>query len=281
MNFEHLKERVQAHAAVAVDAARSFRNFDQMAANDDYIHHSDLRTPEARTSERINTGISSRAISGNSSSESARRASRHEELLKQMTQFSMELEDNDHNVDEESKDMSMLIKLQKKEEEEVEKRSKNPKRFLEDLDHRLSLPDIPVDEPGEVFSPIVEESTTQPHWARWMTKNAPAMVNIFVKSAPKEQELRPMLGPLSRRQSEFDGQDDEDPMHHVAVASSSILGADDQAAFERLKHSSDPISFISNSITQNPHFCFILFTLVFGSLVYFYTRHREELDDVS
>jgi len=35
------------------------------------------------------------------------------------------------------------------------------------------------------------------------------------------------------------------------------------------------------SIKQNPHFVFILFTLILGSAAYFYSRRREEIDEVT
>jgi hypothetical protein len=58
-----------------------------------------------------------------------------------------------------------------------------------------------------------------------------------------------------------------------------VLQAKDQAEI-RLGAQGDPITLMLNVVKQHPQFAFIAFTLVLGSAVYFYSRHRTE-DDVA
>lgn len=307
MNFESFKAkavaRVKEQAAIAADAARSVSNFDAMAANDDYIHHDDLRTPDAPTQTREQLlKTSSPAPSRNRSpstrskspvvvvstrSRSPRTQSTRTNaaaILSQASQFSSMVSSDDDEDD---------VEL-------AERKVKNPNRFMADLDQRLSRPEevLVQEEPNHqpvAMTPLSSSSSQAklPGWlkspvmANMLAKlQSPATTNSSVVTTGRSEERRPMIvGPLSsRRLPDNDDQpDEEDPMEHHVVVSSSMLGADEQAELMRMAQTtrSDPLTTMLTTIKQNPQFAFILFTLVLGSVVYFYSRHKEEIDDVT
>lgn len=275
MNFELLKARVKAQAA---DAARSIRNFDEMAAKDDYIHTTDLRTPD-NTTKSSEPGRKERSP-----------RSKATDVLNQATEFSS-LMDND-------------VEQQLKEEEKVKEKKKNPNRFMDDLSDRLAKTDegsnrLQITPPKEEIQKDHQQQQ-QPQWKSWIVQS-PVMANVLSRlqsptsaitskqQAPpsKQQKMQPTVGPLSaRKQVEQDENDDiEDSMDNFVMTSSvSVLGADEQLELERMRmatKSSGPMTAALTSIKQNPHFVFILFTLILGSAAYFYSRRREEIDEVT
>lgn len=324
MNFESFKAkavaRVKEQAAIAADAARSVSNFDAMAANDDYIHHDDLRTPDdAPTREELlrkattisnsrsrspsNTTTrskspSSATVVGSSNRSRPPNRTQHSTrinaaaILSQASQFSSMVSSDDDDEDG----------------GEVERKVKNPNRFMHDLDQRLSRPEevLAVQEDPQqqpVAMTPLSLSSSQAKLPGWL--KSPVMANMLAKlqspttmatssvvTTGRSEERQPMIvGPLSSRwlQPDNDNQqqhdDEEDPMEHHVVVSSSMLGADEQAELMRMAQSttarSDPLTALLTTIKQNPQFAFILFTLVLGYVVYFYSRHKEEIDDVT
>jgi hypothetical protein len=290
MNFERIKAQVQKQAAVAADAARSIRNFDQMAANDDYIHHDDLRTPEPKT-KRESTSPPRESGSRQPSKSPPRGASTRAtaaQALSQATQFSSLVlpEDDDDFSDNED---SQAIQQQK---EEATKKKKNPNRFMDDLDERLARVEEKNDRTTSLeIEPPTPTFQSPQQWSGWL--KSPVMVNVMSKfqspSVRTDEERKPMLaaGPLSARRAAQEADDsdydEEDPMENHTVVMSSMLGASEQAELERIRMASKA-DFLTTALTKlkkNKEFAFILLTLVLGSAAYFYSRHREEIDDVT
>jgi hypothetical protein len=291
MNFDLLKARVQKQAAVAADAARSIRNFDQMAANDDYIHHDDLRTPEPKVKRESTpprkslSGSSSRQPSKSPPRSASTRATAAQ-ALSQATQFSslvLPEDDDDFSDNEDSRAM------QDEEEEERIKKKKNRNRFMDDLDERLSRAEENNDRTSlEIEAPPPAASLQSPQWSGWL--KSPVMVNVLATFQPpsvRDEERKPMLlaaGPLSaRRAAQEADSDEEDPMEKHTVVTSSMLGALEQVELERIRMAAkaDFIATAFTKLKKNKEFTFILLTLVLGSAAYFYSRHREEIDDVT
>lgn len=302
MNFEILKARVQKQAAVAADAARSIRNFDQMAANDDYIHHDDLRTPDAHPAEspqqrqvRVReevTRINNRQQQQlppirrtKSPPRSASVRSTAAQALSQATQFSTMLSYSDEDDDDEQ----IIV------DDEQPKKKKNPNRFMDDLDDRLAAPQEEVTTNERNMQKLeIEPPRLQQQLSGWL--KSPVVANVLSKlqsptafsNTANKEETKPMLtvGPLSRRAAQDDDSDDdeEDPMEHHTIVSSSVMGASEQAELERIRgmaNSGGLLTSMMTTLKKNKEFAFILFTLVLGTAAYFYSRHREEIDDVT
>jgi len=286
MNFELLKVRAKEQANKAKEAARNIGNLDQMAANDDYIHHSQLRTAEAKKLELD---------------------SNFPNALLQANQFSMTNQDQQNDgadfFGEEDEEIGIELKRKRK-------RKKDPNRFMEDLTERLAKPE------EEILDPINDDFNTgiesTPSFERRRESSPfkkhpllssitssiiklPVVANTLSKLMPggfkiqelNEEESKPMLlGPLSQRKLKEDNKNntEEDTMKDHVVVSSSVLDAEEQAELERIRTNSTKskgLSFVVDTMQQHPHFVFIIFTLLLGSSVYFYSRHREEIDDIS
>mmetsp|Transcript_3050 Transcript_3050/g.4628 ORF Transcript_3050/g.4628 Transcript_3050/m.4628 type:complete len:283 (+) Transcript_3050:78-926(+) len=281
MNFNSLKERVKAQAEAAKEAARSIRNFDEMAAKDDYIHHEKLRTPDSKP---IRSSLP-----------------KHNALL-QATQFSMMEQDEDYNLEQQtSKSRENIhhreVSLGDEENgiEMKEKRKvKDPNRFMDNLSERLARAeeldlDKGLTDDATESTMGTDSSENQQQRPKWGTLvNSIIVANVFSKLNLKNdsEEAKPMLlGPLSRRKLQEDDKNiGDDSMEHGIVVSSSVLGAEEQKELERIKmgtSKSGMVSSVEKCIQQNPQFVFIIFTLLLGSAVYFYSRHHEEMDDVT
>lgn len=298
LNFEVLKARVKAHAA---DAARSIRNFDDMAAQDEYIHSADLRTPESRikhdemTASRYPPPTS---FGGNAPTVTVTTTARklpptktHAlDVLNQATEFSSLMGDNDDRT------IPQQVPLVHDDDKSAKEKVKKPNRFMDDLSDRLSKTEQGNDRVQinavslEIENP---EQTTQvqPLWNSWSVKT-PVLANVLSRfQSPPVSDMRAILGPLSARKVQEEAQRDvesqskddmDDSTNDYIVRSSiSVLGADEQAALDRMRLSSEPHAATVASILQNPHFAFILFTLILGSAAYFYSRHKEQMDDVT
>jgi hypothetical protein len=293
LNFEVLKARVKAHA---VDAARSIRNFDDMAAQDEYIHSADLRTPESRwkDNETARRNAPPPSLAGNATTVTRKSTKTNaSDVLNQATAFSSLLGDSD----DPTIDQQVLLVV----DEPAKEKTKKPNRFMDDLSERLSKTEegndrvqiktasLRIDDP---------EHTTQPPplWNSWSVKT-PVLANVLSRfqsppvSTNKPEEMRPMVGPLSARkvqeedhgdvESQYTDDMDDSTNDFVLRSSISVLGADERAALDRMRTSSEPITTTLASILQNPHFAFILVTLILGSAAYFYSRHKEQIDDVT
>jgi len=173
----------------------------------------------------------------------------------------------------------------------------NISAFCSDVMASIKAEEAPVENPPQQSAPAQQQQQA-PHWGNWLPTSAPVFASVLSKlqsptsvmySSSKE-EMRPMLmGPLSSRRVVVEEHDEDDPMqHHVVAVSSSVLGADEQAELERMRMamtaphpSMDPLTMVLTNIKQNPHFAFIGFTLVLCYVVYFYSRHKEEIDEVT
>ena len=278
INFEDFKTRVRAQA---VEAARSIRNLDDMAASDDYIHTSDLRTPHGQRKE-----------------ETARKSSLSKvkavDLLNQATAFSsLVVEDADHE------DPDLLVA----ERQPLREAStpKKPNRFMDDLSERLSKTEDGNDRVRGTDVGHLEmdqlpqlQVQQQPSWNAWLA-TSPAMANVLIRlQSPTglvhKDEMRSTVGPLSAQKSQeemenesiriSEGALEESPHDFVIKSSIAIFGDEERAALDRMRTSSNPGATILNTIMENPHFAFILLTLVLGAAVYFYSRHKEEMNGI-
>mmetsp|Transcript_25903 Transcript_25903/g.39202 ORF Transcript_25903/g.39202 Transcript_25903/m.39202 type:complete len:285 (-) Transcript_25903:1839-2693(-) len=283
INFNSLKERVKAQAEAAKEAARSIRNFDEMAAKDDYIHHERLRTPDSKP---INPAVPKQNV------------------LLQATQFSMIEQDEENNIGQhvDTSDRSVCNNAFSVEDDasgiemKGKRKKKDPKRFMEDLSERLARPDEKVfegddqvnteDATESIKGTDSTENQQKPKWDNLLKSLVVDNVLSKLNLKNKSEEARPiLLGPLSRRtMQEGDKDIGDNSMEHDIIVSSSVLGLEEQEELERIKMStggSGIMPLAEKYLNQNSQFVFIIFTLLLGSAVYFYSRHHEEIDDVT
>jgi len=303
---------------VAADAARSIRNFDQMAAKDDYIHHDDLRTPDTKPTTmtvaaprvvEVTAAHADRQQRGKKTSPqpprsaSVRATAQH--TLNLVTQFSSLLDDNDDDDDGNDDDHHTNVQEVMIVHQEEQKGKKNKNRFMDDLEERLAKKEEKKNDPMEMETTPRHQSQAQSQWSSGWLAKSPVMVNVLSRlqqqypttgggSAVGNEEMQPMVvGPLSARKAAQEADDnyddEEDPMEHHTVVSGSVLGASEQAELERIRlmassssyNAADLLATMLTMLTKNKEFVFILFTLVLGSAAYFYSRHREEIDEVT
>ena len=173
-------------------------------------------------------------------------------------------------------------------------RKKNPNRFMSDLDDRLSKveearPEATIPKQQTSSAPSAEQKNS---WNLLQSAVTTSSIGQFLSQklavpiAATDEERKRMKGPLvSRRDHGADKDDHEEEDPFLVVVSSSVLGADEAAELERMRlatqQSTGPCAMVWQTIRQNPHHAFIVFTLLLGSAAYFYSRHRGSEDDVS
>lgn len=295
------------HAVALTEAAKQFHSFDDMAAEDEYIHSDSLNvkkksttdTATRRTSDvldsliilkqetplRCANEILDSLISMDESKEPHRRPSDSERLNKTSYDFSGLYQEDSNGGD------SIIEKGRSKKEDHQPKEknsdigsssqesgstTKSTSRFMDDLEHRLSKPNIDMEsglpEPVEP-SKAVDDS----RWG-WIKDAAKSRMNELIGRKADEERVsfrsplsRTVIRPEPTREEEFN-----------VVQSSSVFRAEDQAELDRIRLGAqgDHLTYALNVLKQHPQFAFIAFTLVLGSAVYFYSRHRTE-DDVA
>lgn len=189
-------------------------------------------------------------------------------------------------------------------------KKKNPNRFMEDLDKRVSMAEQGVDIVVEQEEEEEEENrggkrpsrldATPPPWNGWVQQLATSPVGQFlannIKTTQQQQQHQHqqqqqhqqhrLLGPLSRKtdhHNRFEQQDVVDNYQNV-VSSSAVLGDDEFAELERMRrrtNQANALSAVLNLIRQNPHHSFIVLTLVLAVMAYYYSRNRGSEDDVT
>ena len=172
---------------------------------------------------------------------------------------------------------------------------KNPNRFMSDLDDRLSKvadarPDVTIPKQQTSSAPPTERNSWNLFHSAVATSSMGQYLSqkLTIPIGATDEERKPMKKrPLVSRRDHGTGKDDhddEEDLIHVVV-SSSVLGADEAAELERMRlatqQSTGPCAMVWQTIRQNPHHAFIVFTLLLGSAAYFYSRHRGSEDDVS
>jgi hypothetical protein len=325
MNFELIKSRVQASAVAAAEAARNFKSLDQMAADDEYIHSEGLKT--SSSSRGTVSGVTASMTNNRSSLLEEQQPARHSSaipngghdriqerctLSKQSSSVLLsiveELVNNDTPTPGSRQDDSDSEEVNDSLEEEYsvgkQRKKKNPTRFMEDLDERLSkaeqgMPPIvtaaasprTVLPPPSAASTIIQRQQAENRWSSWMKSTSIGqMVSsrvLQVSSATRGEERKPIMGTglLSRKSSQSVQEDDNGPdEEHVVLVSSSVLGDEERAELERIKlvsTTSNPLTLLLSLVKHHPHHAFIAFTLVLAFAAYFYSRHRGSEDDVT
>lgn len=295
------------HAVALTEAAKQFQSFDNMAAEDEYIHSDSLNVKkqsttdnatrrtsdvldsliilEQKTPSRRTSDILDSLITLDHSKEPHRLPSDNVRLNTTSYDFSGLYEEDDNRgdpINEKGRSKKEDHPLKEKNSDLVSSSQesgsarKSASRFMDDLDHRLSKPSIDVEsglpEPVE-SSTAVDDS----RWG-WIKVAAKSRVNELVGRVADEERV-PFRSPLSRTATPPEPTRDEG---FNVVQSSSVLQAEDQAELDRIRLGvqGDPLTLVLNVVKQHPQFAFIAFTLVLGSAVYFYSRHRTE-DDVA
>lgn len=314
MSFSFV-ERFKSQANVLSEAAKQFQSFDDMAAQDDYIHSDSLNVKNTSSSSTTNKQDSGRrtrdvlnslimtpqevcfdesesiASSSNMSEPHHRRPSHDSNLTS--TNSSTIIEDSlrdfhdpildmarSNNNKENSESRSLKKKTSTVAPQDTARKSAN--RFMDDLNDRLSKPiedrDVEMGQPSSEVQPSAEDK-----W-EWIKSAAKSRVQDFMvqnATSSTNEEQVPFRSPLSRsfttKPKSSAVQQEQDDFH--VVQSTSILHADDVAELDRIRQG-DSLSFVLTVVKQNPQLAFIAFTLVLGSAIYFYSRHLTA-DDVS
>ena len=207
--------------------------------------------------------------------------------------------DNSYNSDDEYDEddpiMSMIRKPSSKASNKKKEKNMKPKaaddssskkssrRFLDDLDDRLSTPESRM-EAGVVVGQSETYSPPPPVANRW------GWVNSMAKEKMGQMLGRPVAAaqsssaPLARKKPEVKAAvaPKEDDFH---VASSTAVLADDELAeLAKMKRSMgmmDQLCMLLDSLKENRQFVFIAFTMLLAAAVFFFTRHRSIEDDVT
>mmetsp|Transcript_7873 Transcript_7873/g.11471 ORF Transcript_7873/g.11471 Transcript_7873/m.11471 type:complete len:361 (-) Transcript_7873:102-1184(-) len=360
MNFDRFKSRLQESAEAAANAARNLQSFDQMAAQDDYVHSPDLKVSTSRSRPRqepnrqqglensngrrpppqpsqrqdpmpisrapstvsqmlpmvANTMSESPIISSMSGSASnasvSQKAPANANSRKQrekpsfLTSFSS-MADSDEEYDPVLERLNAANQAYHSVEKEdviannvptVTTKKKNPNRFMEDLEERMAKVEEPSPAPAPSPPPprptekSAEPTTSMANnllgWAKStrLGKNLASAGIVLESSDASEVEMK---GILSRRVEEQNVNDDhtEDDIENSpiqVVSGSMVLDAAEQAELDRMKSGSSGsglLSMMLSLLKQHPHHAFIGLTLVLYLVVYFYTRHRGNEDDVT
>jgi hypothetical protein len=166
---------------------------------------------------------------------------------------------------------------------------KNPNRFMQDLDQRMAMPELytdDVEKAGLLSSEAPDNRTLEQPSSVWLWD--------VLKGGSRQQQQQQdsntaatqerKAAPLSRQ----DRRTQEPPKpvqeNFYVVGSSSVLGEDEIRALAQLKESSRPTGLVSSClglVRRHPRESFILFTLILGWVVYFYSRKISAEDDVT
>jgi hypothetical protein len=167
---------------------------------------------------------------------------------------------------------------------------KSSRRFLDDLDDRLSTPESRMEAGG--IQRVRQSETTSPppppvanqRWG-WVKSMATEKMGQMLGRSVLAAQSRP-AAPLARKKQpevKTAAAPEEEDFH---VASSGAVLADHelaQLANMKMKRSSmmDQLCMLLDSIKENRQFVFIAFTMLLAALVYFFTRNRSIEDDVT
>jgi hypothetical protein len=307
--------RFKTQALALTEAAKKFQSFDEMAAEDEYIHSDSLNVKKqststtdtatkARTSDVLNSIILEKQPPSRRTSDTLNSlitldesAEPHRRPSSDSGRLSPTSRSNDSSVHGREDDGNNSVRSEKEDRPLKKKTSdlvsssqesrparKSANRFMDDLDSRLSKPIIDVDvESGLPHQPVeTSKSDNDNRWG-WIKDAAKSRVHEFMgQTTAADEERVPFRSPLSRTASKVEPAKKEVEFHVGVVDSTSVLQAEEQAELDRLRLGAqgDPLTLMLNVVKQHPQFAFIAFTLVLGSAVYFYSRHRTE-DDVA
>jgi hypothetical protein len=212
------------------------------------------------------------------------------------------MEDHDYINDEDDPILSMIRKstlapkkaVQKKtpkpepekHQTEIETKNdkkKNPNRFLDDLDQRLSTPEARMEE-GVDGLVTTAPPASEGNWG-WVKDLAVAHVDRIVGGRPtnaKSVEGPRPDAPLARKKPQRIAITPPPEDDFQVTVSSSVLAGEELAQLAKMKQGSilDPLSMLMDSVKENPQLKFIFFTMVLAFFVFFYTRHQT-MEDVN
>jgi len=166
-------------------------------------------------------------------------------------------------------------------EEDSPSSNRNPNRFMQELDNRMSMPELNDEEKG-LLTMGYTGSSRQDHepakptaWLWGMVSGRPS--NLVATPTV----VQPKAAPLSR-QSRVTPQQQQDHPNFSVTASSVVLGEDEIQALAQLKLSTkqDPFTAFLDKIKRCKREGFIVFTLVLSWGVYLYSRKRS-IEDVN
>jgi hypothetical protein len=304
-------EQFKTRALALTEAAKKFQNFDDMAAEDEYVHSDSLNVKKrsttdtsrkARTSDVLNSIVINKQPPSRRTSDILDSLITLDESKEPRQRTSSDSDSERLNTTTRSNDSSVNgredngnnLARSKKEDSRLEKKTsdlvsssqesgsarKSANRFMDDLESRLSKPIIDV-ESGLPEPVDASKSDNDNRWG-WIKNAAKIRVNEYMGQTAADEERVPFRSPLSRTASKVLEPTKKDEEFEVGVVeSSSVLQAEEQAELDRLRDGAqgDPLTLMLNIVKQHPQFAFIAFTLSLGSAVYFYSRHRTQ-DDV-
>ena len=214
MNFDRFK----AHAQTLAAAAKQFQSFDDMAAQDQYIHSDGLNVKSTKTVEKGPTTsqvLESLIAQHDASFDSKQSDSESHRRLSSGRTSSTKDDDSDNHWDQDdsARDdgddpiMDMIHEkrtLKKKPSDLVSPQQdvqrKSTHRFLDDLDDRLSKPNIDIEE--GLSQPVESTQSNGDSDKRWGWIKAAATSRMTElmgnNNADPNQERMPFRSPLSR-----------------------------------------------------------------------------------
>ena len=163
-------------------------------------------------------------------------------------------------------------------------KKKKASRLLDDLDRRLLLEGTSERRPQEP-SPK-EHDQPQPstfQFGNWAKSVMATQVNRVFR---REGTILPIIAtissppPLARARTKTSNISEEEEVH--VAASSSVLGDEELAQLANMKKPGfmQKMSHLLDSMQQNRHFLFVLFTLLLALFTYFYSRRSQEQDQI-
>jgi hypothetical protein len=158
---------------------------------------------------------------------------------------------------------------------------KNPNRFMQELDQRMAMPELDNDDDdmeAGLLSSSFAKAPAEPSFL-W------GILNGGVGSRKQENSAavtERKAAPLTRQARWTEPKPVEE--NYAVVGSSSVLGEDEIRALAQMKESStrqDMVTACLDKVRRHPRESFIVFTLLLGWLVYFYSRKISLEDDVT
>jgi hypothetical protein len=171
--------------------------------------------------------------------------------------------------------------------DDVGSSKKSSRRFLDDLDDRLSTPESRM-EAGVIVGQS-ENSSPPPVTNRWGWVNSMAtekmgqMLGRPVLAAISRPTTTSSSAPLARKKPEVKAAPAHKEEDFLVASSMAVLADDELAQLAKMKQPSmmDQLCMLLHSIQENRQFVFIAFTMLLAAAVYFYTRHLSIEDDVT
>ena len=300
MNFERLKSKLKTSASKAADAARNFKGFDDMAANDEYIHTDGLnvkRKNNASSSVELTVSTGAEGVQKVNVSltepDALRRPRPPQQSLKtrhshqsdgegqELELGSRHSEEDLHMTDDE--DDPILNRMRTTGKQRRGKK-KNTNRFMEDLEQRISTPrdeeEGQSDGGDPENSPLLSPEQSPPPPRGWMAVWPLRSRTSNTPDQPQHKPIAPLAKQKSKRILTNPQEEGESQEQFEVKASTGVLDAADMRELEQLRQPS-ALARAWNFYQDHPRECFIGFTLLLGAFAYFHSRRETVEDDVT